>query len=196
MTTEAPDGGLRALKTYTLDLEDGVLWDAQGNAVDDRTGEVQVYLKTDVEDALVRAVPPDSALDHELADQPPLLNTPAKLLARVRSFIEYARYVLEPGKASGFDQFPKQGDADEAVQRLNMALATLAAAFPRPAPAWTPIGAWQKVQGEDVLLYVDGIQAIAYWGGNDEDDWRCAFPRQIKRPSHVRPLQAAPGEGQ
>jgi hypothetical protein len=66
--------------------------------------------------------------------------TPAQLIKRVRSFIEYARYVLEPGKAVFPDQFPKQVDADEAMSRLDAltdlvrADADASRAQPEPSP--------------------------------------------------------------
>jgi len=46
----------------------------------------------------------------------------AVTLKRVRAFIEYARYVLKPGKAAFPDQFPKQDDADEAIMLIDHVL--------------------------------------------------------------------------
>ncbi len=43
-------------------------------------------------------------------------------LSKARTFIEYARYELEEGMATIGDQFPKQGDADVAMSRIDAAL--------------------------------------------------------------------------
>jgi hypothetical protein len=37
----------------------------------------------------------------------------------VRQFVEYARYVLEPGESQFGDQFPRQADADKAIRILD-----------------------------------------------------------------------------
>ncbi len=54
--------------------------------------------------------------------------TPSTLerkLKWVRSFCEYARYVLEPGTAKVGSQFPHQADADRAMKELDEVLAAL-----------------------------------------------------------------------
>lgn len=45
-----------------------------------------------------------------------------KALEKARTFIEYARYELQDGKAELGDQFPRKADADEAIARINAAL--------------------------------------------------------------------------
>lgn len=44
-------------------------------------------------------------------------------LRRAQVFIEYARYELQPGKATIGDQFPRQEDADIVLARIKAALA-------------------------------------------------------------------------
>lgn len=44
-------------------------------------------------------------------------------LRQAKTFIEYARYELQPGKATFPDQFPKQEDADVVIAALEAALA-------------------------------------------------------------------------
>ena len=41
----------------------------------------------------------------------------------VKSFIEYARYELEPGEMQPGDQFPRQADADKAIRILEKEIA-------------------------------------------------------------------------
>lgn len=41
----------------------------------------------------------------------------------VRQFVEYARYVLEPGERQVGDQFPRQVDADKAIRILDEEIA-------------------------------------------------------------------------
>jgi hypothetical protein len=45
-----------------------------------------------------------------------------KDLRWVRSFIEYARYELQPGESQFGDQFPRQADADKAMGILDALL--------------------------------------------------------------------------
>ena len=47
-------------------------------------------------------------------------------LRRIRSFIEYARYELQPGVAKFGSQFPHQADADEAISRVDSVIKFLA----------------------------------------------------------------------
>lgn len=62
----------------------------------------------------------------------------------------------------------------------------------RDPQGWQPIETVKREQGVDILIYADGITAIAYWGGAHADDWRCALQRQITQPTHWQPLPAAP----
>jgi hypothetical protein len=51
-------------------------------------------------------------------------------LKRARTFIEYARYELEPGKATLGDQFPRQEDADVVLADIAEAIRATAVAPP------------------------------------------------------------------
>jgi hypothetical protein len=65
--------------------------------------------------------------------------TNAELLATlkdVRTFIEYARYELEPGEMQSGDQFPRQGCADKRLAKLTEAINALTV---QPAPS-----GWQQ----------------------------------------------------
>jgi hypothetical protein len=48
-------------------------------------------------------------------------------LRKAKSFIYYARYELQPGKAVLGDQFPKQEDADNVTALIDAALAKVEA---------------------------------------------------------------------
>jgi hypothetical protein len=52
-------------------------------------------------------------------------DTIREALRRARTFIQYARYELEPGESQVGDQFPRQGCADKEIARLSAALAEL-----------------------------------------------------------------------
>jgi hypothetical protein len=58
--------------------------------------------------------------------------TPALVAAlkKAKSFIEYARYELQPGKAQLGDQFPRQDDADAVLGLIEAALREGQAAAP------------------------------------------------------------------
>lgn len=46
----------------------------------------------------------------------------SELLKRAKTFIEYARYELQPGLAQIGDQFPRQEDADKVINELAAAI--------------------------------------------------------------------------
>lgn len=71
---------------------------------------------------------------------------------------------------------------DEALSRL--------AAPERAGEGWQPIETAPK-DGSDILIFADGIYAIAYWGGGAWP-WRCALQKQITRPQLWMPLPSVP----
>jgi hypothetical protein len=108
-------------------------------------------------------------------------------LTRARTFIEYARYVLEPG-APPMRQFPSQDDADSVVAVIDAVLAS--------ANDW--IDAWKEDQAtiKDLRRERDEwrdeaeLKRLAFLGMSERLDAMAAYNIQ-----HWEPIEAAPTDG-
>jgi hypothetical protein len=121
----------------------------------------------------------------------------------VRSFVEYARYVLEPGPRESGDQFPRQLDADKAMAELDAVMLALVSPPPDEPP---PVGIVGELMADLGLvdgatlasvqrrLHVDaptGMRLLAL-----REAFKAITAAPPDDPPHWRPIATAPKDGQ
>jgi hypothetical protein len=109
----------------------------------------------------------------------------------LRSFIEYARYELQPGEPKIGDQFPRQCEADKALKIVDALLASLPPS--EDAQGWRPIETAPQNAG-GVLLGWPGSLVVSGHRYGRHEAWVTAHGEYFgsAAPTHWQPLPAPP----